>query len=190
MNAPSVEAKTFSSCRISALARVVRRPPASRIAASARRSRSSRSASGTAKGSIPMAVRYAARAGAAWSARMPRSFEKVTRRRPGRPSGNDGSSARGSRASPSVPAGAHLAVVGCFAGHHDVVRMRLPQARTGDAHETRGRAKRLDVLRADVSHPRAQAAAELVHQLGHWPLVGDARLDPLREALDALTRAT
>src|SRR2546422_6363317 len=80
MNAPSVEAKTFSSCRISALARVVRRPPASRIAASARRSRSSRSASGTAKGSIPMAVRYAARAGAAWASRTSARFTSALAR--------------------------------------------------------------------------------------------------------------
>src|SRR2546428_4086080 len=120
---------------------------------------------------------------------MARSFEKVTGRRPGRPSWNDGSSAGESRASPSVPAGAHLAVVGCFAGHHDVVRMRLAQARTGDAHETRGRAKRLDVLRADVFHPRAQAADELVHQLGHWPLVGAARLDALGDNLGELAHA-
>src|SRR5689334_1098769 len=63
-----------------------------------------------------------------------------------------------------------------------VMRVRLAEARAGDAHEARV-LHRLDRGRAAVPHRLAESADELVDDGGERPLVADAALDPLRDQL-------
>src|SRR5438067_324713 len=68
----------------------------------------------------------------------------------------------------------------------DVVRMRLAQPRTRDAHEAR-LLQRVDRRRAAVAHRLAQAADDLVNDALERSLVGHPALDPLgHELVDVL----
>src|SRR5438067_6184172 len=68
----------------------------------------------------------------------------------------------------------------------DVVRVRLAQPRTRDAHEAR-LLQRVDRRRAAVAHRLAQAADDLVNDALERSLVGHPALDPLgHELVDVL----
>src|SRR5438067_2946583 len=68
----------------------------------------------------------------------------------------------------------------------DVVRVRLAQPRTRDAHEAR-LLQRVDRRRAAVAHRLAQAADHLVNDALERSLVGHPALDPLgHELVDVL----
>src|SRR5882757_11422274 len=68
-------------------------------------------------------------------------------------------------------------VVRALARDGDVVDVAFAQARAGDAHELRLLMELGQVPRADVSHRRAQAAGELMHDVADWALVGHLALD-------------
>src|SRR6476469_3674143 len=77
-------------------------------------------------------------------------------------------------------------VVGALAGDRHVVDVALPQARTGDADESRLLLEFLKVRRAHVAHGGATASGELVQDAGDRPLVGDLALDSLRHQLQGV----
>src|SRR3954469_24307786 len=78
------------------------------------------------------------------------------------------------------------AVIRCVLRDRDVVRVRLAQARPGDADEAR-LLQRVDRRRAAVAHRLADAADEVVEDVRNGTLVRHARLDPLgHELLDVL----
>src|SRR6478752_10301948 len=68
-------------------------------------------------------------------------------------------------------------IVRRFLGDRDVVHVRLAYAGARDAHELRLDAQFVDGRAADVTHRRAQAADELVHDVAQRPAVRHAAFD-------------
>src|ERR1700722_8423874 len=74
-------------------------------------------------------------------------------------------------------------VVRALARDGDVVDMAFAQARASNAYELRLLVELGEVSCTDISHRRAQAARELMHDVADRALVGNLTLDPLRHQL-------
>src|SRR5215471_6014843 len=102
---------------------------------------------------------------------------------------NDGASGRG------CVARLHPArIVRAFPGDGHVVDMALAQTRAGDADELRLLVKLREIPGADITHCRAQATGELMHDIADRALVGhlpfDALGHELQRVLDVLLEIT
>src|SRR5207302_1192942 len=157
---------------ISYAARVVRSfGCCARMAASARRSSARRSSNDIAKGSFATAERHVAVTGFTGASRAASRLVSADARAT--------STARAATRSASA-AGAALctdAIVRRLRRDPDVVRMRLAEARAGDANEPCLRAELIDRRRADVLHSGAQAAHQLVDERTKRPLRIHVTLD-------------
>src|SRR5690242_15970956 len=103
----------------------------------------------------------------------------------------DGSGSRAPKARPAATYKQVLdgpllkTIVGSFFGDDYVVHVALAQAGRRDADELRPLAQLLNAATAAVAHSGAQAADELIHQIGQQALVRHAAFDAFRNQLTA-----